>query len=59
MIGLLIVLIVLGAVLYLVETYIPMAQPFRIVIRVVVVLALIVYLLRAIGWAPGLIAPLA
>jgi hypothetical protein len=42
-----VVLIVLGLVLYLVETNIPMAQPFKLVIRVVVILGLALYLLRA------------
>jgi len=57
MIAFLFVLIVVGAVLYLVERYVPMAEPFRIVVRVVVVLILCWYLLGLIGWAPGLIPP--
>lgn len=57
MIGLLIVLVILGAVLYLVEHYVPMDPPFRIAIRVVVVVAVILYLLRVIGWAPGALLP--
>lgn len=49
-----VVLILLGVALWLVETYIPMAQPFRVVIRVVVVLCLIVWLLSVFGlWQPG------
>lgn len=51
MIGLLIVLVVLGVALYLVETYVPMSPPIKVVIRVVVVLLIIVYLLRAFGVA--------
>ena len=51
MITVIIVLIVLGLLLYLVETYIPMAPPFKVVIRVVVVLFLILYLLRVFGIA--------
>jgi len=46
-------LIVLGAVLYLVENFIPMSPPFKIVVRVVVVLLLIWMLLQLIGLAPG------
>lgn len=46
----LIVLIVLGVILYMVETYIPMAPPIKIVIRVVVVLLLCLYLLRLAGF---------
>jgi hypothetical protein len=51
MIQLLIVLVIVGVALYLVETYIPMSEPIRIVIRVVVVLILVLYLLRAFGVA--------
>ena len=49
MLSFLLLLIVLGVVLYLVEQFIPMAQPFKIVIRVIVVLLLIVALLRLVG----------
>lgn len=51
LIHLLIVLIVAGAALYLVETYIPMAPPVKTVIRVVVVLVLALWLLDAFGVA--------
>ena len=53
MIAWLFALIVLGAVLYLVENFIPMSPPFKIVVRVVVVLILIRMLLQLIGLAPG------
>jgi hypothetical protein len=49
MIGLLLTLIVVGVALYLIETYVPMAAPIKTVIRVVVVLVLVLYLLRAFG----------
>lgn len=53
-IGLLVLLVVVGVVLYLVETYIPMSPPIRTVIRVVVVLGLILLLLQAFGiWDSG------
>lgn len=51
MITVLVVLVVLGLILYLVETYIPMSPPFKVVIRIVVVLFLILYLLRVFGIA--------
>jgi hypothetical protein len=54
MIEVLLVLVVFGVVLYLVETYIPMAAPVRTVLRVVVVLLLIVWLLGLLGYGPGL-----
>jgi len=49
LIGLIIVLVVCGLCLYLVETYIPMSPPFKLIIRVVVVLVLVVWLLQAFG----------
>ena len=49
MIELLIGLVLVGVVLYLVETFIPMDPAIKTVIRVVVVLLLIVFLLRAFG----------
>jgi len=51
MITLLIVLVILGVCLYLVETYVPMAQPIKIIIRVVVVLFIVILLLNAFGIA--------
>jgi len=48
-IELLIGLVLVGVVLYLVETFIPMDPAIKTVIRVVVVLLLIVFLLRAFG----------
>ena len=41
-----VVLIVIGVVMYLVDHYIPMDPPFKLVIRVVIILALCLYLLR-------------
>jgi hypothetical protein len=41
--------VVVGVVLYLIENYIPMSPPIRTVLRVVVVLALVVWLLQAFG----------
>ena len=49
MIELLIVLIVVGVVLYLIENYVPMSPPIKTVIRVVVILFLCIWLLRAFG----------
>lgn len=46
MITFLILLVVVGVAMYLVENYIPMSEPFKIVFRVVVVLILIIYLLN-------------
>lgn len=49
MIALILGLAVVGLLLYLIETYVPMAAPIKIVIRVVVVVCLVLYLLSAFG----------
>ena len=54
LVQLLIVLIVLGLVWYLIETFLPIAEPFKMVIRIVIVLILILYLLGLIGVVPSL-----
>ena len=46
LISVVIVLIVVGVVLYLITTYIPLDPPIRIVIQVLVILALCLWLLR-------------
>lgn len=58
MIGVIVAIVVLGVALYLIETYVPMAPPIKVVLRVVVVLVIVIYLLRLAGIAtppmPGL-----
>lgn len=49
MITLLLVLVVVGVVLYLIETQIPMDPVIKVVIRVIVVVAVCLFLLRAFG----------
>ncbi len=49
LIGLVLVLALVGFILYLVVTYIPMPAPFRQVIIVAVVILLIVWMLSATG----------
>jgi hypothetical protein len=44
-----VVLIVVGVVLYLVNTFIPMAQPVRTIINVIVILFLCLWLLDSFG----------
>ena len=48
-ITIIIVLVVVGLVLYLIENYVPMSQPIKTVLRVVVILVLCVWLLNAFG----------
>jgi hypothetical protein len=47
--SIIVVLVVIGLVLYLIENYVPMARPVKTVLRVVVVLALCIWLLNAFG----------
>lgn len=49
MIELIVTLVIVGVVLYLLESYVPMSPPIKTVIRVVVVLALCIWLLSAFG----------
>lgn len=48
-ISILITLIIVGLVLYLIETYIPMDAAIKTVIRVVIVLVLCLWLLNTFG----------
>lgn len=49
MITAILVLVVLGVALYLIETYVPMSPPFKIVIRIIIIVFSILYLLRVFG----------
>ncbi len=49
MIGVLLTLIVVGVILWLVQTYVPMAAPIKTVITVVVVIFLCLWLLQVFG----------
>ena len=51
MIGLLLVLVIIGVVLYLVETKIPMDETVKVIIRVVVVIVACLWLLKVFGVA--------
>jgi hypothetical protein len=46
LIQLLLVLVVIGVVLWLIETYLPLSPPIKVIIRVLVVLFLILWLLQ-------------
>lgn len=53
MITALIVLVVVGVILYLLENYVPMSPPIKVVIRVIVILFLCLWLLGLFGIGPG------
>ena len=49
LVTIIVVLVVIGLVLYLINTYIPMARPVKTVLNVIVVLILCLWLLNAFG----------
>jgi hypothetical protein len=49
MIGLVLVLVIVGVCLYLIENYVPMDPVIKTVIRVIVVVCVVLYLLKAFG----------
>jgi hypothetical protein len=49
LISVVVVLVIMGVALYLIDTYVPMSPPFKVIIRVVVILAVVLYLLSAFG----------
>jgi hypothetical protein len=53
LITIVIVLIVIGFLLWLINTYIPMARPIKTILNVVVVVAVIMWLLSAFGILHG------
>jgi uncharacterized membrane protein YGL010W len=49
LIELIVALVILGLCLYLIENFIPMSPPIKVVLRVVVVLVLVLWLLQFVG----------
>jgi uncharacterized membrane protein len=49
LIQLLVVLVVVGVVLWLINTYVPMQAPFKTIINIIVVLFVCIWLLNAFG----------
>lgn len=47
------IILALGVSLYLIETYVPMAAPIKIVFHVVVVIFAILLLFKALGMSTG------
>ncbi len=54
LINVLIVLVIVGVILWLVQTYIPMPAPIKTIITVVVVLFLCIWLLQLFGIGTGI-----
>ncbi len=53
LISLVLTLAIVGLILYLIETYIPMADPIKLIIRIVIVVAVILWLLNGFGVLGG------
>jgi hypothetical protein len=53
LVGLIVGLAIIGVVLYLVNTYLPMAAPIKTIINVIVVIAICLWLLSAFGLLSG------
>ncbi len=49
LVQILVVLVVVGVCWYLLDTYVPLPAPIKVVIRVVIVLVLCLWLLQAFG----------
>lgn len=54
LISIVLVLIIVGVLLWLINTYIPMAGPIKSILNIVVVICVIVWLLSAFGLISGL-----
>ena len=52
-VSIVVVLIVVGFLMWLINTYIPMARPIKTILNVVVVIALILWLLHGFGLIGG------
>jgi predicted membrane channel-forming protein YqfA (hemolysin III family) len=46
MLALILTLALIGVVVYLIETYLPMPQPFKIAINVIVLVCVVIYLVQ-------------
>lgn len=49
MLGLILTLALVGLIVYLIITYIPMPQPFKTIILVIVAICLIIWLMNVLG----------
>lgn len=53
MIGLILLIVICGFALWLINTYIPMQAPFKMILNALVVLVLVLFLLSAFGLIGG------
>lgn len=57
LIQIVVVLIIIGVILWMINTYLPMAPPIKMIINVVVVLIICLWLLRVFGIGTYVVAP--
>jgi hypothetical protein len=49
LVTLLVFLVIVGLVVWLIDKYIPMAEPFKTIFRILIVVAFCVYILNMVG----------
>ena len=54
LVNIVLVLVVIGVLLWLINTYVPMAAAIKSILNIVVVLVVVVWLLQAFGVASGI-----
>ena len=52
-IGLIVVLVIIGVLLWLLNTYVPMAQPIKTILNIVIILIVVLWLLQVFGLLSG------
>ena len=52
-IQIIVILVVIGLIMWLVNTYVPMAEPFKKILNVIVVIAVVLWLLNIFGVLTG------
>lgn len=57
MLSLLLYIALIGAVVWLIEAFIPMAEPFKTLVRIIAVVLVIFLLVSLVGGAGGIRAP--
>lgn len=58
LIGLIFVFVVVGLILWLINTYVPMAPPIKALMNVAVVIVLVIWLIQSLGILPSTNIPL-
>lgn len=49
LVTIIVVLVVIGVVLWLINTYVPMASPIKTILNIIIVLAVIIWILSLLG----------